>query len=68
MTYQSVLVAGLLPFLGHGLRLGLSEQVDEVEDSHGDGGELGDLDEDLKALSLGSLSARAVRTEGNPVG
>jgi hypothetical protein len=68
VTYLGVLVAGLLPLLGHGLRLRLGEQVDDVEDGDGDSSELEDLDGDLETLSLRGLRARAVSTEGNVVG
>jgi hypothetical protein len=66
--YQSVFVGGLLPLLGHGLGLGLGEVVDGVEDEEGSDGKLSDLEEDLQALTLGSLSTGTVRTKGNPVG
>lgn len=42
--------------------------MDGVEDKDGGDGELGDLEEDLHALTLGGLGAGAVRTKGNPVG
>jgi hypothetical protein len=42
--------------------------VDGVEEGEGDEGELGDLEEDLPALTLGGLGAGTVGTEGNPVG
>lgn len=67
-TYQSVFVGGLLPLLGHSLRLGLGEEVDGVEKGERDGDELGDLEGDLETLTLGGLSTGTMRTEGNPVG
>lgn len=67
-TYLSILVGGLLPLLGHGLGLGLGEHVDDVEDTKADKGELGDLEEDLEVLALGGHRARAVGSEGDPVG
>lgn len=66
-TYQSVFVGGLLPLLGHGLGLGLGEEVDGVEESKGDEGELSHLEEDLETLALGGLGTGTVRTESNPV-
>jgi hypothetical protein len=67
-TYLGIFVGGLLPLLGHGLGLGLGEEVDGVEQGEGDESELGDLEEDLPALTLRGLGAGAVGTEGNPVG
>lgn len=67
-TYQSVFVGGLLPLLGHSLRLGLGEEVDGVEKGERDGDELGDLEGDLETLTLGGLSTGTMRTEGDPVG
>lgn len=67
-TYQSVLIAGLLPLLGHGLGLGLGEVVDGVEDGDRGSGELSNLEEDAETLTLGGLGAGTVRTKGNPVG
>ena len=66
-TYLGILVGSLLPFLGHGLRLGLSEQVNDVEQGNGDSSELGDLDGNSETLSLRGLRARTMRTKGNPV-
>lgn len=42
--------------------------MDGVEESERGKGKLGDLEEDLPALTLGGLGAGAVGTEGNPVG
>lgn len=42
--------------------------MDSVEDSEGGEGELGHLEEDLPALTLGGLGTGAVGTEGDPVG
>lgn len=67
-TYLGVLVGGFLPLLGHGLRLGLGEQMDHVEDGEGGQGQLSDLPENTHALALGRNRAGAVRTESNPVG
>lgn len=67
-TYLGVFVGGLLPFLGHGLGQGLGEVVDGVEDDDGGEGELGHLEEDLPALTLGDLGTGTVSTEGNVVG
>lgn len=67
-AYLGVFVGGLLPLLGHGLGHGLAEEVDNVEDSEGSEGELGHLEEDLPALTLGGLGTGAVGTEGDPVG
>lgn len=66
-TYLSVFVGGLLPLLGHGLGQGLAEEVDNVEDTERGEGELGHLEEDLPALTLGGLGTGAVGTEGDPV-
>lgn len=41
--------------------------MDGVEESEGDEGQLGDLEEDLPALTLGSLGTGSVGTESNPV-
>ena len=41
--------------------------MDGVEEGEGDEGQLGDLEEDLPALTLGGLGAGAVRAECNPV-
>lgn len=66
-TYLGILVGSLLPLLGHGLRLGLSEQVNDVEQGDGDSSKLGDLNGNSKTLTLRGLRARAMRTKGNPV-
>lgn len=66
-TYLGILVGSLLPLLGHSLRLGLSEQVNDVEHGDGDSSELGDLNGDSETLTLRGLRARAMRTKGNPV-
>lgn len=42
--------------------------MDDVEDTKADKGELGDLEEDLEVLALGGHRARAVGSEGDPVG
>jgi hypothetical protein len=65
--YQSILVGGLLPLLGHGSGLLAGKCVDTVEEGNGGEGELGHLGEDAPALTLGGLGAGAVGTEGNVV-
>lgn len=66
-AYLGIFVGGLLPLLGHGLGLGLAEEVDNVEDTDRGENELAHLEEDLPALTLGGLGTGAVGTEGNPV-
>jgi hypothetical protein len=66
-AYLGVFVGGLLPLLGHGLGQGLAEQVDNVEDTERGESELGHLEEDLPALTLGSLGTGTVGTESDPV-
>lgn len=56
-----------MPLLGHGLRLGLGEEVDDVEKTERDSDELGHLEGDLDTLTLGGLGTGSVGTEGNPV-
>lgn len=67
-AYLGIFVRGLLPLLGHGLGQRLGEEVDGVENEQGGDGELGHLEENLPALTLGGQSTGTVRTESNPVG
>lgn len=66
-TYQSVLVGGLLPLLGHSTRLGAGEVVNGEEDGDGGSCELGNLAENADTLTLGGLGTGTVGTEGNVV-
>ena len=66
-TYLGILVGSLLPLLGHGLGLRASKGVDGVENEERGNSELGHLEEDLPALTLGGLSAGTVRAKGNPI-
>lgn len=68
VTYPSVFVASLLVLLGHSPGVRLREQVNTIEHSNRGKHKLGHLGQYPQAFSLGSLGARAVRTESNPVG
>lgn len=66
-TNFEILVCGLLPFLVHGVRCWLGEHASGGKDSQTGKNADKDTESNRLALSRGSLSTGAMRTEGNPV-